>query len=385
MIYLDNNATTRLAPEALEGMLPFLSEQYGNPSSTHRFGQQARQAVEEARHQVAGLVGCEVRELVFTSGGTESDNAAILGVLATRAGKKHIVTSVVEHSAVREPLAQQAKNGYTVHAIGVSVAGVLDVGQLEKVLAVHGAEMAVATFMWANNETGVMFDVASIGEMCRRFGVPLHVDGVQAAGKVAMRVRELPVDLMSVSGHKFHGPKGVGALYVRRGVRWQPWQRGGPQERDRRGGTENVAGIVGMGKAAAMAEAVVADGVTWQRVAKLRDRLEAGIFARVAESAVIGDSSRRLPNTTNIGFAGLEAEAILLLLSEQEIYASAGAACASGSLEPSPVLRAMGVEERYAHGAIRFSLGRFSTEMEIDETLERLPPIIARLRQTLPV
>ncbi len=389
MIYLDNNATTMIDPRVVEAMLPYLGGDgggsYGNPSSTHRFGQEARQAVEKARHQVAGLVGCDVREVVFTSGGTESDNAAIHGLLAARAPRKTIVTSAVEHSAVREPLAVLGKMGYSIETIAVSKVGALDLGMLERMLAERGVEIAFASFMWANNETGVVFDVRVVGELCRRFGVPLHVDGVQAAGKIGFAVREWPVDLLSVSGHKFHGPKGVGALYVRRGVRWQPWQRGGPQERDRRGGTENVAGIVGMGAAAELAVGALADSVVAGRVAGLRDRLERGILQNIEDTHVIGDSEKRVANTTNIGFARLEAEAILLLLSERDICASAGAACSSGSLEPSPVLRAMDIDDRIGHGAVRFSLSRFTAESDIDQTLVALRTIISRLRETLPV
>jgi cysteine desulfurase len=308
--------------------------------------------------------------------------------MTTRMPRKCIVTSTVEHSAIREPLGVLAKLGIAVEKIRVNRGGELDMGMLEEVLTRRGAEgpdgVSLVTMIWANNETGVMFDVVKVGELCRRFGVPLHVDGVQAVGKVRMKVSEMPVDVMSVSGHKFHGPKGVGALYVRRGVRWNPWVRGGPQELDRRGGTENVAGIVGMGLAAEMASKCLGDG-TWERIGGLRDRLEAGILKRVEDAHVIGDAKRRAGNTTNVAFAGLEAEAILLLLSEREICASAGAACSSGSLEPSPVLRAMGVDDRIGHGAVRFSLSRFTTEAEVDEVLEVLPGVIRKLRATLPV
>jgi cysteine desulfurase len=385
MIYLDNNATTAVDPAARDALLPFLSGQYGNPSSTHRFGQEARQAVEHARHQVAGLISCDVRELIFTSGGTESNNAAIHGLLAARVPRTLVITSAVEHSAVREPLAALAKSGVAVETIPVSADGALDMGRLEAVLASRGPEVALATIMWANNETGVVFDIRAIGDLCRRHGVPLHVDAVQAVGKIPFAVRTLPVDLLSLSAHKFHGPKGTGGLYVRRGVRWQPWQRGGPQERDRRGGTENVPAIVGMGAAAERAAAALEDAAAWTRVAALRDRLERGLLEAVPDAHVVGDPARRLPNTTNVGFAGLEAEAILLLLSEQDVCASAGAACSSGSLEPSPVLRAMGLSDRIAHGAVRFSLSRLTTDAEIDAALAVVPAVIDRLRQTLPV
>jgi cysteine desulfurase len=385
MIYLDNNATTMVDPQVRDALLPFLTDRYANPSSTHRFGQDVRHAVEEARVQVAALVGCEPRELIFTSGGTESDNAAIMGLLAVRAPRKLIVTSTIEHSAIREPVAGLTKQGFAVERIGVDRAGALHLAALESLLATRAAEVALVSIMWANNETGVILDIRAAGELCLKHGVPLHVDGVQALGKFALQVRQWPVDLLSVSAHKFHGPKGVGALYVRRGIRWQPWIRGGPQERDRRGGTENVVGIVAMGAAAKLAAQCLADGITEPRIAALRDRLERGILTRIPDAHVIGGGASRVANTTNIGFAGLEADAILLLLSERDICASAGAACSSGSLEPSPVLRAMGVPDRIGHGAVRWSLSRFTTEAEIDTVLEVLPGIIARLRHTLPV
>ena len=385
MIYLDNNATTMVDPQVRAAMLPYLAERYGNPSSTHRFGQESRQAVEEARVRVAALLGCDAREVVFTSGGTESDNAAIMGLLAARAPRKVIVISSVEHSAVREPVAGLAKLGFEVEQIGVRADGALALDQLEDLLGRRGGEVALASIMWANNETGVIFDLPAAAELCRQHGVPLHVDGVQAVGKIPVRVRETGMDLMSLSAHKFHGPKGTGALYVRRGTRWQPWVRGGPQERDRRGGTENVAGIIGLGAAAELAGLALADGQTPRRIAALRDRLQREILARIPEAHAIGGQAPRVPNTANIGFAGLEAEAILLLLSEREICASAGAACSSGSLEPSPVLRAMGVDDRIGHGAVRWSLSRFTTEAEIDTVLEVLPGLITHLRATLPV
>ncbi len=395
MIYLDNNATTMPDPAVREAMLPFLSaDAYANPSSTHRFGQDSRQAVEQSRRKIAALLGCDAKELIFTSGGTESDNAAIWGLLFARgwlagsgAAKKAVITSTVEHSAIREPLAALEKMGLEVIRIGVDISGALDLAALAAVLEKRQSDIALASIMCANNETGVIFDIRAAGELCRRHGDPLHVDGVQAIGKIPVSLRDMPIDLLSISGHKFHAAKGTGALFVRRGIRWQPWIRGGPQEHDRRGGTENVAGIVGMGVAADLAAAALVDGQTIARIARLRDRLENGILEKIRDAHVIGDRSpgRRVPNTANIAFASLEAEAILLLLSEQEICASAGAACSSGSLEPSPVLKAMGIDDRIGHGAVRFSLSRFTTEEEIDQTLAALPPIITRLRETLPV
>jgi cysteine desulfurase len=385
MIYLDNNATTQVDPAVREAMWPFLGEHYGNPSSTHRFGQESRQALEAARHQLASLLGCDVRELVFTSGGTESDNAAIHGLLAVRAPRKLIVTSTVEHSAVRTPLQALAKSAHTVIEIPVDPQGAIDLDLLAKTLADRAPDIALVSIMWANNETGVLFDIPRIGELCRSHSVPLHVDGVQTVGKIPFSLRDLPVDLFSISAHKFHGPKGTGALYVRRGARWAPFIKGGPQERDRRGGTENVAGIVGMGVAAQLAAAALASQTEWHRVAKLRDDFEREVLRRIPDSHINGNPAHRLPNTTNIGFAGLEAEAILLLLSEQDICASAGAACSSGSLEPSHVLRAMHLPDRIAHGAIRFSLSRRTSESDIHAALAVLPGVIERLRVTLPV
>lgn len=383
MIYLDNNATTKIAPEVLRAMMPYLENIYGNPSSVHQAGQEARHAVEEARYQVAEFIGCRAAEVIFTSGGTESDNAALMGVLAGRADKKTIVTSKVEHSAVREPASYMAKHGYRVIELGVDTLGRLDMAALHTALA--DPDVALLSLIWANNETGVIFDIDAIGTLARERRVVFHVDAVQAAGKIPLRFSSRAVDLFSISGHKFHGPKGVGALAIRRGVAFHPFIRGGPQERDRRGGTENVAAIVGMGAAAARASVKLSEPANIQRISTLRDRLEAGILDVVPESFVNGDKANRTANTTNIGFASLEAEAILILLNQHDICASAGAACSSGSLEPSHVLKAMGIAEKIAHGAVRFSLSEFTTEAEIDQTLHVIPQVISRLRQVLPV
>ena len=383
MIYLDNNATTKIAPEVLRAMMPYLENVYGNPSSVHQAGQEARHAVEEARYQVAEFIGCRAAEVIFTSGGTESDNAALMGVLAGRADKKTIVTSKVEHSAVREPVSYMAKHGYRVIELGVDTLGRLDMAALHTALA--DPDVALLSLIWANNETGVIFDIDAIGTLARERRVVFHVDAVQAAGKIPLRFSSRAVDLFSISGHKFHGPKGVGALAIRRGVAFHPFIRGGPQERDRRGGTENVAAIVGMGAAAARASVKLSEPANIQSISALRDRLEAGILDVVPESFVNGDKANRTANTTNIGFASLEAEAILILLNQHDICASAGAACSSGSLEPSHVLKAMGIAEKIAHGAVRFSLSEFTTEAEIDQTLHVIPQVISRLRQVLPV
>jgi cysteine desulfurase len=380
LIYLDNNATTRPAtPQVVEAMLPYLTDWYGNPSSVHRFGQRSRQAIEQARAQMAAAIGCADSELLFTGGGTESINTAIRGILASRSGRKRIVTTTVEHSATRELCAQLAKEGIEIVEIPVDAKGRLDLDFLGQAVT---PETALVSLMWANNETGVVFPVGDVASLCRSRGVPFHCDGTQAVGKIPVDVHARGLDAMSLASHKFHGPKGVGALFIRRGLRVRPLIIGGPQERNRRGGTENVPGIVGMGKAAELAVAALP---LMAEVAASRDRLEQTILSTIDDTHANGDVANRLPNTSNIGFARLEAEAILLLLSEQGICASAGAACSSGSLEPSHVLKAMRVEEKVAHGAIRFSLSRYTVAPEIDRTLEILPRLIARLRSVLPV
>jgi cysteine desulfurase len=379
LVYLDNNATTQPAPEVVEAMVPYLTQVWGNPSSVHRFGQQARKAIDEARGHLAGLLNCNESELLFTGGGTESINTALRGVLYSRAPRKRIVTSAVEHSASRELCKQLARDGVEIVEIPVDQTGALDMDCLRHSI---DDQTALVSIMWANNETGVIFPVEQIAEICKTARVPFHCDATQAVGKVATDLRAAGVDLASLAAHKFHGPKGVGAMYLRRGVRCATWLVGGPQERGRRGGTENVPGIVGMGKAAQLAREHLPE---MSRVAQLRDRLEQSVLSSIPETHVNGRTDLRVPNTTNIGFTRLEAEAILLLLSEQGICASAGAACSSGSLEPSHVLRAMKIDERIAHGAVRFSLSRYTTEAEIDRTLNILPGVIARLRAVLPV
>jgi cysteine desulfurase len=379
LIYLDNNATTKPAPEAVAAMLPYLTEWYGNPSSVHRFGQRSRQAIDEARSQVAALVGCDDAELIFTGGGTESINTALRGLLLSRSPRKQILTSTVEHSAVRELCKNLGQQGAEVLEIPVDEQGSPDLERLESVLS---EDTALVTMMWANNETGVIMPVAEVAEMCRRRRVPFHCDATQAVGKLPVDVHSMPIDVMSFASHKFHGPKGVGGLYVRKGVRVRPLMIGGPQERNRRGGTENVPGIIGMGKAGELAQASMAK---MPGIAKMRDRFEQAVLADIDDTHVIGRTDMRLPNTSNIGFARLEAEAILLLLSEKGICASAGSACSSGSLEPSHVLAAMGIDAKIGHGAIRFSLSRYTTDEELDRTLAVLPGVIGRLRAVMPV
>jgi cysteine desulfurase len=374
IIYLDNNSTTRTADEVVAAMQPYWTEQYGNASSIHVAGQAARHAVETAREQVAALIGARPRDIVFTSGGTESDNLAILGTLAAYPQKRHIITSAVEHVAVLGLCKRLEGEGYRVTFVGVDSAGHLDLDQLEQAL---GTDTALVSVMYANNETGVIFPIRRIAEMTARHGVPLHVDAVQAAGKIDIDAASLGAALMSVSAHKIHGPKGIGALYVGRGSRLRSQLVGGHQERDLRPGTENVAAIVGFGVAAQRAKARL--NGTMANVSVLRDRLESGILDRVDLAHVIGDPLVRTPNTTSIGFERLSSEAILVALSENGICASSGSACGSGSLEPSHVLKAMGVDERVAHGAVRFSLSCETTEAEIDRVLEVVPQIVRRL------
>jgi cysteine desulfurase len=360
-------------------MLPFLTELFGNPSSTYRFGQRARQAVEEARAKVAALVGCSEGELLFTGGGTESINTAIRGLLAMRSPRRKIVTSTVEHSACRELCQQLAREGAEIVAVPVGLDGALDMDRLRRAV---DEQTALVSIMWANNETGVIFPVEEIAEICRAKKVPFHCDATQAIGKIPVDFHGVGVDAASLAAHKFHGPKGVGALFIRRGLRISPLLIGGPQERGRRGGTENVAGIAGIGKAAELAGMHLPE---MGRVARLRDQFEQAILDSIPSSQVNGDRQRRVANTTNIGFERLEAEAILLLLSEKGVCASAGSACSSGSLDPSPVILAMGVDERIAHGAIRFSLSRYTTVAEIDAAIAIVPGVIDRLRAVLPV
>jgi len=406
LVYLDNNATTRPAPEVVAEMLPYLTEWYGNPSSVHRFGQRSRQAIDEARGRMAALVGCGETELLFTGGGTESINTALRGILAARSPRKRVVTTTVEHSATRELCQQLTKEGAEIVAVPVHRDGTLDLEALRDAVT---DDTALVSIMWANNETGVLFPVAEVAAICRQRKVPYHCDGTQAVGKIPTNVAELGMDAMSFASHKFHGPKGVGALFLRRGLRIRPLIIGGPQERGRRGGTENVPGIAGMGKAAELARLALSPvapaaepfpsgqhvvrppvasptpAPAMERVGSLRDGLERQIVAMIPDTHVNGSREHRLPNTTNIGFARLEAEAILLLLSEQGIAASAGAACSSGSLEPSHVLKAMHIDPKIAHGAIRFSLSKYTTDAEIDRALAVVPGVIQKLRAVLPV
>lgn len=377
-IYLDNNATTKIDDEVLATMLPYLSTYYGNPSSMHTFGGQVGRVIREARKQVASLLGAEDSEIIFTSCGTEGDNAAILAALKAQPNKKHIVTTEVEHPAILNLCRKLEKEGYTVTYLSVNNKGQLDLDELEASLT---GNTAVVSVMYANNETGVVFPIEQIGQIVKEYGALFHVDAVQAVGKIALNMETSTIDLLTLSGHKIHAPKGIGALYVRKGVRFRPLLIGGHQERGRRGGTENVSGIVALGKAAELAQQHLVD---INREKLLRDKLEQGIISTIPNTVVNGDSVNRLPNTTNIGFKYIEGEAILLSLDQYGICASSGSACASGSLEPSHVLRALGLPYSVLHGSIRFSLSRLTTETEIDRVLEVLPGIINRLRELSP-
>jgi len=378
-IYLDNNATTQAAPEVVQEMLPYFSQFYGNPSSMHTFGGNVAMKIKEARAKVADLIGAQAEEIVFTSCGTESDSTAIWAALRANPGKRHVITSNVEHPAVKNLCEYLARNGYRVSYVPVDKKGLLDVDELYSKL---DDETAIVTLMWANNETGVIFPVEEVAERVRKRGAVMHTDAVQAVGKLPINMGENDIAMLALSGHKLHAPKGVGALYIRKGTKFAPFLLGGHQEHGRRGGTENVAAIVGLGKAAELAAAKMEEENT--RVKALRDRLENGLIQAIPNAIVNGDPDRRLPNTSSIAFEFVEGESILLMLDEFGICASSGSACTSGSLEPSHVLRAMDVPFTAAHGSIRFSLSVYNTQDEIDLVIEKLPPIIDRLRKMSP-
>ena len=378
-VYLDNNATTSVAPEVVEAMQPFFREYWGNPSSMHMFGGQVKRHVDRARQQVAALLNADPAEIIFTSCGTESDNMAIRGAAEAAGTRFSVITTRVEHPAVLGPCRYLGERGHRLHEIGVDAAGQLDLVQMGEALR-DGP--AVASVMWANNETGVIFPVEEVAAMVKAAGGVMHTDAVQAVGKLPIDVKKIPVDMLSLSGHKLHAPKGIGVLYVRRGTRVQPFMLGGHQEDNRRAGTENVPYIVGLGCAAELARAAMEQEA--RAVAALRDRLEAGLLATCPDARVNGDRVNRLPNTLNISFEYIEGESILYMMSDAGIAASSGSACTSGSLEPSHVLRAMGVPFTAVHGSVRFSLSRYTTEAEVEYTLEQLPPIIRRLRAISP-
>lgn len=377
-VYLDNNATTRTDPEVVAKMLPFFSQEFGNASSSHGFGVEVSGAVREARRSVQALLGAaHDHEIVFTSGGTESDNAAILAGLAAREGRDEIVTTAVEHPAILSLVEHlQKTRGVAVHLIGVDVRGRID---LDAFRAALGPKTAIVSAMWANNETGTLFPVEALARLAHEAGALFHTDAVQAVGKIPIDLKSTQIDFLSVSGHKLHGPKGIGALYVRKGTKFAPFIRGGHQERARRGGTENTPGIIGLGAAAELARLRLHEDAA--HIAALRDRLECGVTQRIGQCQISGDVDNRLVNTSNIAFSDIEGEAVLTHLDRAGIAASTGSACTAGSTEPSHVLRAMNVPEEALHGAIRFSLSRENTIEEIDGVLETLPGIVAKLRE----
>ena len=378
-VYLDNNATTQVAPEVISAMLPYFGEQYGNPSSMHTFGGQVADAVEKAREHVAKLIGAKPDEIIFTGSGSESDNTAFWSAIKSQPEKRHIVTSRVEHPAVLNVCQYWEREGYHISYIGVDEKGRLNMEEYEKALT---PDTALVSIMFANNEVGNVYPIQELSRLAHERGILFHTDAVQAVGKVDIDLSQMPVDMLSLSGHKINAPKGIGALYVRKGVRFRPFVRGGHQEKGRRAGTENVPYIVALGTAAELSLRYIDD--ERKKVAELRDKLEKGLLESIPDSRVNGDIASRLPNTTNISFKNVEGEAILLMLDRLGIAASSGSACTSGSLEPSHVLRAMGVPFNYAHGSIRMSLSRFTTDSDITYVLKDFPQVIETLRAISP-
>ncbi len=379
-IYLDNNATTRLDPVVLDTMMPFLTEHYGNPSSIHGFANPVRKAIENARGQVASLLGAEYpTEIVFTSCASEANNTAIMSAVEALPDRKTIITSAVEHPAILSVCEHLERQGYTIHRLGVDGQGRLD---LDEYAALLSDDVALVSVMWANNETGTIFPVEIMAKMAKEKGILFHTDAVQAVGKLAISLKDTSIDMLSFSGHKIHGPKGVGALYVRRGTRFRPLLRGGHQERGRRAGTENSAGVIGLGMACELAELHMP--MITGPIQDLRNKLQEELLVKIPAARITGDIEHRTPNTLNIAFDYVEGEAILLMLDQLGIAASSGSACTSGSLEPSHVMRAMGIPYTAAHGSVRFSLSRYSREKEIDQVITHLPMIIERLRSLSP-
>ena len=382
IVYMDNNATTMVAPEVVDAMLPYLSTFYGNPSSMHNFGGLVGKDVLEAREKIANLIGASSEEITFTSCGTESDSTAILSALRTFPEKRHIITTRVEHPAVKslcENLETLTGHKYKVTRLKVDAEGMIDLAEYEAALT---DDTAIISIMWANNETGNIYPVEKMATMAKQRGILFHTDAVQAVGKIPINLKTLDIDFLSLSGHKLHGPKGVGVLYIKRGTHFVPFLTGGHQEHGRRGGTENVASIIGLGRACELAAEKMEEENS--RVKLLRDKLEEGLLSAVPESRLNGHKTDRLPNTSNISFEYVEGESILLHMNEHKICASSGSACTSGSLEPSHVLRAMGVPFTAAHGSIRFSLSTYNSEEEIDYIIEKMPPIIELLRKMSP-
>ncbi len=379
IIYLDNNSSTRIDPEVLEEMMPFLTERYGNPSSPHRFGSQVKDATKLAHERVANLLGCEPNEVVFTSGGTESDNTALHSALQMTPDRRHIMTTSVEHNAVLNFCQTVEKRGCDVTIVEVDDEGNLDVADVERAIR---PDTAVVSVMWANNETGVIFPLEEISALCREKGVVFHTDAVQAVGKMPINLAQKSFQFLALSGHKLHACKGVGALYVNRNSKFHPMVVGGPQEGGRRAGTDNVASIVGLGKAAELAAATLDEENT--RVRALRDRFEQTILAELEEVAINGDPDNRLPNTSNLAFLGVDAQAILIKLDQTGVCCSLGSSCTTGAVEPSHVLRAMHMTNERARSSLRFSFGRYNTEAELERVLEVLPKIVRKLRQLTP-
>ncbi len=378
--YVDNNATTKVADEVIKEMLPYFGELYGNPSSMHSFGDRVAKKIEMARQKAAGLINAESEEIIFTSCGTESDNSAINAAINAFPEKRHIITSNVEHPAVNSLCGYlKKKKGYEVTFVPVDKKGILD---LDTLYSSMSGNTAIISLMWANNETGVIFPIEKIAEKANEKGILFHTDAVQAAGKLPIDVKKAGVDMLSYSGHKIHAPKGIGVLYVKKGFKFSPFMIGGHQEKKRRGGTENSASIIGLGKACELAKnhLIVMD----TKVRKLRDYLQDTLLAKIPGSAVNGDLGKRLPNTLSIGFDAVEGESILLLLDREGICASSGSACTSGSLEPSHVLMAMKVPFKSAHGSIRFSLSYYNTKDEMDHIVKTMIPAIEKLRKMSP-
>jgi len=377
---MDNNATTQVDPAVFDEMKPFFTDLYGNPSSMHRFGGQVGSKIKQARERVAALLNCAPEEIIFTSCGTESDNTAIRSALNAQPEKRHIITTRVEHPAILSLCKfLEKKEGYEVTYLGTDENGRIDIDELKASIR---KDTAIISIMWANNETGNIFPLEEIAEIAKANDVYLHTDAVQAVGKIPIDLSKTPIDMLSLSGHKLHAPKGIGALFVRKRLPFRPLLIGGHQEGSRRAGTENTTGIIALGKACELAKQHMATEVT--EVRALRDKLENGLLESIPDSVLNGDKDNRLPNTSNISFGYVEGEAILLMMDQLGICASSGSACTSGSLEPSHVLRAMGVPFTFAHGSIRFSLSRFNTEEEVNSILESLPSIIANLRKLSP-
>lgn len=379
-VYFDNNATTRTADEVREAMLPFFCELYGNPSSMHAFGGNVSRYLSDAREQVAQFLNCSPEEVLFTSCATESDNTAIRGVADWFGKGMKVITTAVEHPAVLQPARRLKAMGFEEVELPVDGVGQIDLDRLRAEL--EGTKNALVSAMWANNETGTVFPIREIAEIAKEYGATMHTDAVQVAGKIPIDVQKVPVDMLSISGHKFHAPKGVGILYVRKGTKFKPFMLGGHQEGGRRAGTENVPYIVGLAKACELASANAEREAN--EVGRMRDRLESGILASCPNVRINGDVSHRLPNTLNVSFEYIEGEAIAYRLSDVGICISTGSACASGSLDPSHVIRAMGVPFIAVHGSVRFSLSRYNTMDEVDYVLEKLPPIIKGLRDMSP-